>query len=301
MAKRELSAQEEIDMLRGKLYHYSTEASHPIKYWLDTEEPLLHLVMGSPTLGIPYGKIIEVFGNNSQGKTVLVLDLAACAQKDGAVVAWVDLESSWDAKWVTTRGLDPDKVRLFEPYIGTFGKNSKQQRLIAAEQLFEEVERWLAYKHKQDPKQKIFVAFDSVAGILTDVEAMGGITDQNMRTNMALPSFLSKLLRRWVALARTYNAMMIFINQLRTGPVMFGNPDKTPGGKAMGFYCAVRVEVKRKKGGFITKGTKRLGIKGIIYNVKNKAGEGSQERETVGFKFFWDGRTKFIPATDITD
>lgn len=300
MPKQELTAQEEVALVRKKLGHYSTESDNPINHWLDTEEPLLHLVMGSPTKGLPYGKIYEVYGNNSQGKTILALDLAACAQADGATVAWVDLESSWDRKWARTRGLKTKKVALFETYIGKFGK-SKQQRLAAAEEVFEEVETWMAMKHKQNPSGKIFVAFDSVAGILVDTEASAGITDQNMRTNMALSVFLSKLLRRWVALARTYKVMMVFINQVRTSPVMFGNPEKPTGGKALGFYSAVRVEVKRKGGGLIKKSGKTLGIKGVIRNIKNKSGEGCIEREVVGFRFFKDGRTTFMPADEANE
>lgn len=313
--KKPLTASEERDMVRNKVGHYAIDPPK-VRYWMDTGEPELHQVLGSRTKGIPYGKLIEIFGNESQGKTVLALDLAAQAQSEGAVVAVVDFESSWDPDWARTRGLNPSKVVLFEPYIGKFKRKKKKgekrveddeeggagkMRLCSAEELCEEFEKWVEYKHQQNPRQKICGVFDSIAAMLVDVEAQAGITEQNMRSNYGLPSFLSKLLRRWIAMARNNHALLIFVNQVRTKPTMFGNPEQSVGGKALRFYCHVRAELRRTGGGLIKQNGKQIGIKGVIYNVKNKAGGGSMEKLRCGFKFYWDGRSKFVPASEIKE
>lgn len=321
--KKPLTAQQERDMIRNKVGHYAADEP-PIRYWMDTGEEELHAVLGSRKKGIPYGKLIEIFGNESNGKSVLAIDLGAQGQSEGAEVAVIDFESSWDPDWARVRGLDPDKVVLFEPYIGKFKRKKKKvleklnqkdeddeegeegggkERLSTAEELCEEFERWVEYKHRQNPKGKIVAIFDSVAAMLVDVEAAGGITDQNMRTNYGLPAFLSKILRRWIAMARNNNALLIFVNQVRTKPTMFGNPEQSVGGKALRFYCHIRAEVRRSgsKGGVMKKNGKQIGIKGIIYNVKNKSGGGSIEREQCGFKFFWSGHSKFVKPSEIKE
>lgn len=292
-----LSPREEIEAIRRKLKHLTFEAV--VKAWLTTGNKRLNAVLGSEEFGLAYGKMVELFGPESQGKTMIALLLAALAQADGAKVAWVDLENSFDEDWVRAQGLDPELVYLFRPQLGYFEGNKdldddekeekrkkKRPRLQTAEELFEEVEEWMATMHQKDPEGKLFVVTDSVAAALVDAEAQGGLADQNMFTNTALSRFLSKMLRRWVALAQTYNAMMIFINQVRTSPNQkFGNPENTPGGKALKFYCAVRVRVRRgKHKGRLLQGRKVIGLSGVLTNVKNKAGGKSLEGEMVGFE-----------------
>ena len=303
MAKRVRTEQEEVEAIRSKLDHYSTEDERGgVKFWMDTGEPFLHRVLGSPTLGLPYGRLYELSGSESQGKTVLALDLLAQAQQEGAKTAWVDFESSWDPRWAGTRGIDVSKLAVVQPYIGKFGKKSKVERLSTAEEICEEVENWIVKKHKDNSDSRIYVGFDSVAAMLVDAEAEAGVTDQNMRSSMALATFLSKILRRWVALARTCNAMLFFINQTREKPMAFGNPTYTPGGRALKFYCSVRAEMRRKSGGQLrSKNGKISGIKGVITNLKNKAGEGSLEKERCGFRIFWDGRSEFVPIEEISE
>ena len=293
------TSEDEVEYVRGGLEHYSTEGEHT-QYWMDTGEPRLHSVLGSEAKGIPYGKIFEIFGPESQGKTTLALDLLASAQVEGAECAWIDLESSWDPDYAASRGVDTEKVRLFQPYIGTFGK-SKEQRLITAEELLEEVEAWMELKHRKNPDGKIFAGLDSLAALLTEVEASGGIADQNMRTNFALPTFLSKLLRRWVAYMRVYNVMLILINQVRTKPNVYGDPEDSPGGKALRLYCHIRVKIRRSAGGQVKKNGKQIGIKGVITNIKNKAGGGSIEKLKIGYKIYFDGSAKFIEAEEVKE
>ncbi len=133
-------------------------------------------------------------------------------------------------------------------------------------------------------------------------EAETHIDKRNMRTQMAIPLFLSSLLRRWVTLSRTKNVMVMLINQLREKPgVSFGNPSYTPGGKAIKFYCSVRAQIARVKGGRVTdKGGSPVGSKGVITNTKNKTGEGSREGFRCGFKIYFDDRTsEFMDEKEI--
>lgn len=240
----------------------------------------------------------EISGYESHGKTALMLELAGYAQRDGAAVAIWDLESSWDSEWARKRGLAPEKVVLFSPRIGTFGKE-KEPRLITAQEHCEEIELWMKRRHERNSGGRIFLGVDAVAAILTEEEAAAGIQDQNMRTMVSLASFLSKLLRRWVALAINYNAMIVMVNQLRMAPgVRFGNPEYTPGGNAVRYYSAVRVRMRRK-GGKLLKDGKVIGLKGILSNWKNKAGEGSREGAKIGFKLYYNGKSRYVPAEEI--
>jgi recombination protein RecA len=219
------------------------------------------------------------------------------SQKDGAPTALIDLEHSWDPAWAKDLGVDPGKVSVFQPEIGTFG-TEKQERMTTAEELFTEAQEWMIRAHKRNPDGRMFMGVDSVAAILTEEESAAGIQDQNMRTKVSLAAFLSQLLRRWVAIAANYNVMMPFVNQLRTAPGAWGDPSYTPGGNAIRFYSSVRVRMYRK-GKKLLKGGKSVGIRGVLSNWKNKAGGGSREGLKVGYKLYYDGRVKYVSAEEI--
>src|SRR5580765_7252257 len=106
-----LSPEEEIALIKKKLKIFTT--LKPVKYWLDTGSPLLNAVFGSREYGIPYGKIFEIFGPESNGKTAELLKLMAMAQRDGAQCGLIDLENSWDPEWAAAMGVDPEKVYVF--------------------------------------------------------------------------------------------------------------------------------------------------------------------------------------------
>ena len=161
---------------------------------------------------------MEISGFESHGKTSLLMDLMGKAQKDGATVALWDLENSWDPDWARARGIDPDAVYIFQSEIGQFGKE-KEDRMITAQEQCEEIELWMKEeRHEENPEGRIFLAVDAIAAIMTEEEAAAGIQDQNMRTMVSLASFLSKLLRRWVAYAANFNAIIAMVNQLRLAP-----------------------------------------------------------------------------------
>lgn len=277
----------------------------------------LNSVLGDPDRGLAWGKIVEIAGMPSNGKTVIAIDIAASAQAQEAHVIWNDFENSFDqpiepngTDWYSRRGLichrgDPkrgikpaDNFTLIQPYVGRFGKE-KEDRLVTAEELIEECEGVMAAVHRKKPGKPILIITDSVTAMLPDEEAVAGLTGQNMRTNMALPFFMGKLLRRWTALLQNFDASAIFINQLRTNPAAyFGDGSYTPGGNALPFYAHVRIRMKRiGKGGRMLKNGKLIGIKGLLINYKNKAG--GVEGLKVGYKIFNSGKSRFMEASVI--
>lgn len=289
-----MTAAEEVALIRKNLGHFVGEQT--VAGWLNTGNKRLNAVLGSEELGIAYGKIIEIQGPNSNGKTLLALLVAALAQADGAKVGWADLENSFDKTWVEAQGVKFDQVAVFKPEVGIFGKD-KSTRLHSAEELFREMEAWMKYHYKQNPKCKLLLVIDSISAILVEDEESGGFSAK-MSSSMGLPKFLSKLGRRWVGKAASYNCMMIFINQIRMAPMAFGNPEKTTGGEAMKFYAHVRAKVRRVKDGRIMGMKKVIGLRGIIKNIKNKAGEGSLEGAECGFETRFGKRQWKFPSVE---
>lgn len=293
---KQLTPAQQIESIRKKLKHYSSDWQ-PQRY-LKTGNEDLDGVFGDPELGIPYGKLIELSGPESNGKSAIALDLIGKAQRDGAIAIWTDAENSLDDIWAKRRGVNVKELYKFSPYVGNFGKD-KKPRLITAQEMLEEVEQLIVQTHQTFADSYRFVVVDSVTALLTKDEAAGGLADQNMRTKLSLAAFLNQLLRRWVGLCQSTNTTVLFINQLRVNPTqLFGNPEYTTGGKALKFYCHVRSKIKRSnKGGYMQKGDKHIGIKGVLENVKNKVGGVEQSR--VGYKVFWSGTTIYLPAEKI--
>lgn len=306
------SPEAEMQAIQHKLGFLTMELQP--REWLDTGSRLLNSVLGSEEKGLAYGKMIELFGLESNGKTLLALLLASLAQADGAKIAWVDFENSLDKSWAQSQGLDTTQIYHFYPKLvqnrkedaeqrGSSKKAQKKRRnagkvrLQTAEEVCEEVELWLELMRAKG-HTKLFMGMDSVTAMLVEEESEAGLTDQNMRTRTALPAFMSQLLRRWIALSQTHSCMMVFINQIRMNPAArFGNPEVTPGGKALKFYCAVRASVRRVKGGKLLQKGRMIGLKGVITNFKNKSGEGSLEGASCGFKaMFLKNDWRFLSA-----
>lgn len=293
MPKKIVTAQDELFAIRRKLLHYTSDWS-PNMY-LDTGSRRLNNVIGSPK-GIPYGKFIEIAGAESGGKTRLALYLIGLAQEDGANTVWYDAEATFDPSWAEQCGVNNESLVVIEPYQGKFGRK-KEERISYAEDLLREIEALIKLWHAEDSACKNFIVIDSVTGMLVKSEAEKEVTETTQRAPLA--SFLSKFLRRWVAFCQSTNTVVLYVNQLRMNPAqMFGNPEYTPGGRALKFYSHVRVNLKRgPQKGDIPKSGKIIGIKGIIRNVKNKAG--GVERSEVGYKFYHGGKTAFIDAQRI--
>lgn len=308
-----LSPAEQIAAIRSKLGHL-TMKWRP-KFCMDTGSPELNTVFGHPKRGILFGYMLELSGPESNGKTAVALDLTALCQDFGAICLWADIEASFDKVWAETRGVDTEKLFLFQPYIGRFkrkkkkgeeaqvqeGKNGKEKpgQMSSAEVICSEIEATLQAMHDLHPDKPKFIVVDSVTAFLTEEESGAGIRDQNMRSKLALASFLNRLLRRWVGLMQATNTTILFINQLRVNPMqMFGNPEYSPGGKALKFYCHGRATLRRAaKGGQMRKSGKIIGLQGVIKSIKNKMG-GFEEAE-VGYKLYRSGKSVYTDAARI--
>lgn len=322
MALKHLSPREELALIRAKLGHCNLTAKKP---YLNTGDRNLNAVLGKPSRGVKYGKLLELSGENSHGKSVLAYILAGMFQNDGAQVLWLDAETSWDYKWARLWLPRPKEVGLIQPYVGVFKKVKDKDgaktvavktfegwkkgdkippgaRLTYAEELVSEAEAltdlWYRRMMEADEVPKMVMVVDSLTALIPKDEGAAGAEGQNMRTNSAQAMFFSKWMRRWCSHAQTHNIYTIFINQLRTNVgQMFGDPSYTPGGKAAKFYCHSRVKVRRIKGGRMKMGTKVIGLKGMMVNFKNKLG--GTEGDEVGYKVKFDGTYEWIPSDEM--
>ena len=312
MARKKLTPQQEIDLIRDKMGHFSLERK--VTRWLDTGSKWLNSVLGKRKLGIPWGRILELFGENSHGKSALATFIFGVAQAMGARVIWFDAENSYSKAWVKRWKIDPSKVYLIQPYAGFFGGkqpkyDKKSGKLLntpemsSANVLCDEVRALIRKLYREDQDTPIFLVVDSVTALETDYEIEVDMEGANMKSGVALATFLSRVMKKWVGLFATHNTTAIIINQLRTKPGArkFENPEYTPGGKATKFYAHVRSKIWRSGGGKIMVGTgknkKQIGIQGKIKNIKNKVG--GIENKVCSFKIYFDGHATFGPEGDV--
>ncbi|MGL5268835.1 MAG: recombinase RecA [Spiroplasma sp.] len=196
--------------------------------------------------GFPYGRIIEIYGPESTGKTTLALMALAQVQKTNNKVAFIDAEHALDAQYCQKLGINLDEFLLSQP-------DSGEQALEILEMLIK--------------SQSIdMVIIDSVAALVPEVELNGDLNDQIMGAQARL---MSKALRRLSPIIAKSNCSVIFINQIRSKiGVVYGSSETTPGGKALKFYSSIRLEVR--KGEQIVVNQQVVGHKIKIKVVKNK-------------------------------
>lgn len=196
--------------------------------------------------GYPKGRIIEIYGPESSGKTTLTLHAIAEVQKQGGTAAFIDAEHAIDPVYAKNLGVNIDELILSQP-------DSGEQGLEIAETLVRSGAIDL-------------VVVDSVAALVPQVELDGEMADQQMGLQARL---MSKALRKLSGVMNKTDCTILFINQLREKiGVMFGNPETTTGGRALKFYSSVRVEIRRSEA--IKNGTEIVGNKVNIKVVKNK-------------------------------
>ena len=196
--------------------------------------------------GYPKGRIIEIYGPESSGKTTLTLHAIAEVQKQGGTAAFIDAEHAIDPVYAKNLGVNIDELILSQP-------DSGEQGLEIAETLVRSGAIDL-------------VVVDSVSALVPQVELDGEMADQQMGLQARL---MSKALRKLSGVMNKTDCTIIFINQLREKiGVMFGNPETTTGGRALKFYSSVRVEIRRSE--VIKNGTEIVGNKVNIKVVKNK-------------------------------
>jgi len=196
--------------------------------------------------GIPRGRVIEIFGPESSGKTTLALHIVAQAQKGGGVVAFIDAEHALDPDYSQLLGVNIDEMLISQP-------DSGEQAL--------EITDMLVRSAALDA-----VVIDSVAALTPRAEIEGEMGDQQMGLQARL---MSKALRKLTASINKSKTTVIFINQIREKiGVMFGNPETTPGGRALKFYSSLRLDVRRL--GMIKDGQEIIGARTRAKVVKNK-------------------------------
>lgn len=174
--------------------------------------------------GIPVGRIIEIYGPESSGKTTLTLEIIASAQKKDKICAFIDAEHSLDVYYAKNIGVDIDNLLLSQPDYG--------------EQALDIIES-LARSGAVD-----LIIIDSVAALTPKAEIEGEMSDQQMGLQARL---MSKALRKLTAILHKTNTTVIFINQIRMkiGMMGYGSPETTTGGNALKFYCSIRIDIRR--------------------------------------------------------
>ena len=205
--------------------------------------------------GVPRGRIVEVFGPESSGKTTVALHIIASAQKAGGEAAFIDVEHALDPVYAKALGVDIDSLLVAQPDTG-------EQALEIAEALV-----------RSGAIDVIVV--DSVAAMVPKAEIEGLMGDTHVGLQARL---MSQALRKLTGVISKTNCTVIFINQLREKiGVMFGNPETTTGGRALKFYASVRLEVRR--GEAIKSEGQQMGSRAKVKVVKNKVSPPFKECE----------------------
>lgn len=196
--------------------------------------------------GIPKGRIVEVFGPESSGKTTLTLHMIAEIQKEGGVAGFVDAEHALDPKYAKNIGVNIDELAISQPENG-------EQALSIVEKLVESGDFDI-------------VVVDSVAALVPKAEIDGDMGDANVGMHARL---MSKAMRKLTGVISKSNCTVVFINQLREKVgVMYGNPETTTGGRALKFYASVRLDVRKKE--TIKDGSEAVANHIVVKVVKNK-------------------------------
>lgn len=196
--------------------------------------------------GVPRGRIIELFGPESSGKTTLALHMVAEAQKQGGIAAFIDAEHALDPVYASKIGVNVDELLLSQPDTG-------EQAL--------EITETLVRSGAVD-----IVVVDSVAALVPRAEIEGEMGDTHVGLQARL---MSQALRKLTGVINRSHTTVIFLNQLRLKiGVMFGNPETTPGGLALKFYSSVRMDIRRKAS--LKDGEEVVGNRHLVKVVKNK-------------------------------
>ncbi len=223
-------------MMLGQVRHVDVDV-------IPTGSISLDLALG--VSGIPRGRIIEVYGPESSGKTTLALHVVAQAQKRGGRAAFIDAEHALDPEYAKRIGVDVEHLLISQPDTG-------EQALEIVENLVKTGELDV-------------IVIDSVAALTPRAEIEGEMGDQFIGLQARL---MSQALRKLTAITAKSKTAVVFINQIRMQIGTYGNPETTPGGKALKFYSSVRIEIRRSAQ--IKKGDEVVGNRVKAKIVKNK-------------------------------
>ena len=238
-------------------------------------QPVPSIVTGMPSLdrevlgcgGIPRGRIIEILGPNSSGKTTIALAIIAAEQKDGGLAAYVDAEHTLDPSYAQKLGADVDNLLVSQPDYG-------EQALGIVEAL---VRSGLVS----------VIVIDSVAALVPKAELDGDMGDSHMGLHARL---MSQAMRKLNGVAEKSGTTLIFINQIRERiGVMFGSPETTTGGRALQFYASIRLDIRRRTA--LKDGDHEIGFQMEVKAIKNKCG--SPKKSTI-LDLYYPGESDII-------
>ncbi|MBN3490577.1 recombinase RecA [Acholeplasma equirhinis] len=228
---------------KGSIMKLGDEGDHSVEV-IPTGSLALDIALGIG--GYPRGRIIEVYGPESSGKTTLTLHAMASAQKAGGTVAFIDAEHALDPTYAKALGVDLNNLVLSQPDTG-------EQALDIAEALI-----------KSGSIDMIVV--DSVAALVPEQEIAGDMSANHVGLQARM---MSQAMRKLSGVISKTNVVAIFINQIREKVgIMFGNPETTPGGRALKFFSSVRLEIRRAEA--LKAGNDMVGIRSNVKVVKSK-------------------------------
>src|SRR5512132_1321070 len=228
---------------RGSIMRLGDESRAPVEV-IPTGAIALDVALGIG--GLPRGRVVEIYGPESSGKTTVALHAVANAQRAGGIAAFIDAEHALDPDYAEKLGVDTDSLLVSQPDTG-------EQALEIAEMLI------------RSGALDILV-IDSVAALVPRAEIEGEMGDSHVGLQARL---MSQALRKMTGALNNSGTTMIFINQLREKiGVMFGSPETTTGGKALKFYASVRLDVRRIE--TLKQGTDAVGSRVRVKVVKNK-------------------------------
>jgi recombination protein RecA len=237
---------------KGSVLMLGSRAALPVEV-ISTGSIAVDYALGAG--GLPRGRVIEIFGPESSGKTTLALHVIAEAQRGGGSAAFIDAEHALDPGYAAKLGVDTDNLVVSQPDYG-------EQAL--------EIAQALVSSHAVD-----VIVVDSVAALTPKAEIDGEMGDSHMGLHARM---MSQALRKLTASVSRANMCLIFINQLREKiGVMFGNPETTTGGRALKFFSSVRIDIRRATA--IKDGETVVGNRTKIKIVKNKVAAPFREAE----------------------
>lgn len=237
-----------------------SDCNQDVNDWIDTGLLQLNKVLsGSYKNGIPVGRVTEIAGAESSGKTALATHIAIETQKKGGLVIFLDYEHAFSMYKAKQAGLSDKEGMLI------------YKQPTSAEEGFALIEKLADVVKKHNSDRMITVIIDSVATMPTLAELEADYEKLNMKTNLSLAMVMSRCLRKVVPVVNKHNITLLMINQLRDNPgATYGPKTKTPGGKALKFYASVRLQLRKASKITVEKTKEVIGEVIEVSNQKNK-------------------------------